>query len=243
MVNNIKLLVSPRNLDEARVTIDSNVDYIDCKNPEEGSLGANFPWVIRSIKDIMPKNGTQKLSATIGDFPYLPGSASLAALGATFSGADIIKVGLKGPSNVEEGAFLMSKVVEGVKSYNQNALVVAAGYADRDRLKFSPHFLDIPVIASKANADIAMLDTYIKDGKGLFDFLTIEQLEKFVKRTRELNLQAALAGNLQMEDIVRIKSLNPDIIGIRSVVCENNDRNLGSIKGDLIDSFRMELYH
>ncbi|MFX1267117.1 MAG: (5-formylfuran-3-yl)methyl phosphate synthase, partial [Promethearchaeota archaeon] len=42
----MKLLVSPRNLEEAAVAIESNVDYIDCKNPDEGSLGANFPWII-----------------------------------------------------------------------------------------------------------------------------------------------------------------------------------------------------
>ena len=97
MPNKIKLLISPKNIEEAKIVIASHVEYIDCKNPTEGSLGANFPWIIKSMKELIPNDSSQLLSATIGDFPYLPGSAALAALGAAVSGADIIKVGLKGP--------------------------------------------------------------------------------------------------------------------------------------------------
>ena len=43
MQNKIKILISPKNIEEAKIAISSNVDYIDCKNPSEGSLGANFP--------------------------------------------------------------------------------------------------------------------------------------------------------------------------------------------------------
>jgi len=113
--NNIKLLVSPKNIEEAKVTIDAGADYVDCKNPKEGSLGANFPWIINEIKKLMPKNNKQLLSAAIGDFPNLPGSASLAAFGAACSGADIIKVGLMGPQNKKEGIYLMENVIKALK--------------------------------------------------------------------------------------------------------------------------------
>jgi uncharacterized protein (UPF0264 family) len=100
---NTKLLISPKTIEEAKIVVSADVDFIDCKNPEEGSLGANFPWIIKEMKNLIPKEGSQLLSATIGDFPNLPGSASLAALGAVVSGADIIKVGLKGPKSITEG--------------------------------------------------------------------------------------------------------------------------------------------
>ena len=116
MSKKIKLLVSPKNIEEAKiVTQYSTVDYVDCKNPKEGSLGANFPWIIKEMKNLIGINSKQLLSATIGDFPYLPGSASLAALGAAYAGADIIKVGLKGPTNEIEGIDLMKNVVKAVK--------------------------------------------------------------------------------------------------------------------------------
>jgi uncharacterized protein (UPF0264 family) len=238
----IELLISPKNLEEAKTIVGtSDVRFIDCKNPIEGSLGANFPWVIKGMKKLISENSTQLLSATIGDFPYLPGSASLAALGAVSSGADIVKVGLKGPKNEKQGIDLMKNVVKAVKDYDKNKKVVVAGYADRSRMQSSPSYLEIPDIASKSGADIAMLDTYIKDGKGLFDFLNLEELIQFKNKTKKCNLDVALAGNLMKKDLDKIKEIKPDIIGVRSVVCDNYDRN-NNIKVELIDDLKLELY-
>jgi hypothetical protein len=237
----MKLLVSPKNIKEAKITIEAGADYVDCKNPKEGSLGANFPWIIRKMKQLIPENNHQLLSAAIGDFPYLPGTASLAALGAATSGADIIKVGLKGPKNEEEAIDLMEHVVKAVKEFNKNILIVAAGYADYRRIEGSPEFLSIPSIASKSNADIAMLDTYIKDDNNLFDFLTIKQLKEFRKRAKKKNLKVALAGRLRIEDIEKLKQISPDIIGVRSAVCNGFDRNNGEINSNLILKLKKKL--
>ncbi|TFG06762.1 MAG: hypothetical protein EU539_06820, partial [Promethearchaeota archaeon] len=217
------------------------VKYIDCKNPSEGSLGANFPWIIEAMKKLVLNDNSHFLSATIGDFPYLPGSASLAALGAAVAGADVIKVGLEGPRNEGEGTNLMKAVVKSVKDYNDKIEVVAAGYADHSRMDSSPHFLEIPSIAKKSNSDFAMLDTYIKDGKGLFDFLSVNDLIEFKNKARKLNLKVALAGNLMTRDLKKIKEIMPDVIGVRSVVCEGFDRDKGSIKQDLIERLKSEL--
>jgi len=239
----IEILISPRNIEEAKVVIKAeNVKYIDCKNPIEGSLGANFPWIIKEMKNLIPSNGSQLLSATIGDFPNLPGSASLAALGAAVAGADIIKVGLKGPKNKDEGIYLMKKVVKAVKDYDDNVKIVAAGYADRERMSSSPQFMSIPIIAADSESDIAMLDTYIKDGKGLFDFLDINQLTHFKNKAKDYGLKVALAGNLMKKDIIKIREISPDIIGVRSIVCEGYDRNHGMIKYPLIKELEKELY-
>ena len=243
MQKKIKLLVSPKTLEEAKVVVKyKEVDYIDCKNPSEGSLGANFPWIIKQMKSLIQFSGSHLLSATIGDFPNLPGTASLAALGAAVAGADIIKIGLKGPTTENECIFLMNKVVKAVKDYNKNLKVVAAGYADKIRMESSPDFLSLPAIAAKSGADIVMLDTYVKDGKGLFDFLTVDQLKLFRDKAKEYDLDVALAGNLRKESLPKIKEILPDIIGVRSIVCEGYDRNNGTIKGHLIEELKTELY-
>ena len=243
MQHKIKLLISPKNIEEAKIVISAKVDFIDCKNPEEGSLGANFPWVIREMKNlILSNNNLQLLSATIGDFPNLPGSASLAALGAATSGADIIKVGLKGPKNIDQGVKLMKNVVKAVKSYNKDIKVVAAGYADYMRMDSTLDFLSIPIIGAESGADIVMLDTFIKDEKGLFDFLNVSQLSEFRDSAHNLNLKIALAGNLKHSVLNKIREIKPDIIGVRSMVCERHDRKHGSIKLDLIDKLKSELY-
>ncbi|MHA1986175.1 MAG: (5-formylfuran-3-yl)methyl phosphate synthase [Promethearchaeota archaeon] len=238
MCHKIQLLISPKTIEEAKIVVASQVSIIDCKNPDEGSLGANFPWIIKEMKDLLPKNSSQLLSATIGDFPNLPGSASLAALGAAVSGADIIKVGLKGPKNVDEGIKLMKNVVKAVKNYNKNIMVVTAGYADFKRMNSSLDFLAIPTIAFESGAEIVMLDTYIKDKKGLFDFLNVNQLIEFKKKAEQLNLKVALAGNLTQNVLSNIKKIKPDIIGVRSMVCEGHDRNYGKIRLDLIENLK-----
>ena len=242
MSNKIKLLISPKTIEEAKIVILANIDFIDCKNPEEGSLGANFPWIIKEMKNLIPINSSQLLSATIGDFPNLPGSASLAALGAAVSGADIIKVGLKGPKNIEEGIKLMKCVVKAVKNYNKEIMVVTAGYADYSRMDAGLDFLSIPTIAAKSGADVAMLDTYIKDKNGLFDFLNVSQLIEFKDKANQLNLKVALAGNLKKSVLPKIRKVNPDIIGVRSMVCEGYDRIHGSIRLDLIENLKSHLY-
>ncbi len=242
MSNKIKLLISPRTIEEAKIVINQKIEFIDCKNPEEGSLGANFPWIIKEMKKLIPLGRLQLLSATIGDFPNLPGSASLAALGAAVSGADIIKVGLKGPKNEKEGIELMKNVVKAVKNYNNEIKIVVAGYADRLRMSSSPAFMSIPTIAAESGSDIAMLDTFIKDEKNLFDFLSSDQLINFKNKAKDLNLEIALAGNLRKKNIPAIINISPDIIGVRSVVCEGYNRNIGSIKAQLIEELKTELY-
>lgn len=241
-MDRIKLLVSPRSIPEAIEVIESkSVDFIDCKNPLEGSLGANSPEMIRDIKNLIQKGSTMKLSATIGDFPNLPGTAALAAIGAAYSGADIIKVGIMGPKNMEESIKLMKSVVKAVHNYDDNILVVAAGYADKVRLNSSPNPLDIPEIAYNSGCDIAMVDTAIKDGKSLFDFLDVQSLKDFKFRAKSNNISVALAGNLKLSDMVKIKTIHPDIIGVRSVVCNNGDRNNGTIKKELIQELSNRL--
>ncbi|MEM0353700.1 MAG: (5-formylfuran-3-yl)methyl phosphate synthase, partial [Archaeoglobaceae archaeon] len=79
------VLVSPKDLSEALEAIEGGADIIDVKNPSEGSLGANFPWVIRDVANIAKKY-RKEVSATTGDMPFKPGTASLAALGAAIAG-------------------------------------------------------------------------------------------------------------------------------------------------------------
>jgi len=231
----IKLLVSPQSITEVYEIIKGNfVDIIDIKRPAEGSLGANFPWVIKEVRAIIPK--PTELSATLGDLPNLPGTAALAAYGLAHCGVDYIKAGIKGPKTTEDAIFLMKQVCHSVRDYNSELKVVTAGYADAKRFGgVSP--LSIPDIAAEAETDIAMLDTAIKDGKGLFDFLKIPELIHFVEKTHDYGLQAALAGSIKKEDLGSFIKIKPDIIGVRGALCEQNDRLNGQIKSEKVREF------
>ena len=211
---------------EASAAIAGGADIIDVKNPQEGPLGANFPWVIKRIREITPKN--IQVSCTLGEVPNLPGSISLAALGAASLGVDYIKVGLYGLKTAQEAVCLLQNVNRAAKECNPNIKLVAAGYADAQRAGTLDPML-IPEIASKAGVEVAMLDTAIKDDKNLFNFLTPQQLAKFVNYSHKLRLEAALAGSLRKQDLPLVYSLGADIAGARGAACTNNDRVKGQI--------------
>jgi hypothetical protein len=227
----LKLLISPINEKEASQAIAGGADIIDVKNPREGTLGANFPWVIKRIREITPKN--IQVSCTIGEAPNLPGSMSLAALGAASLGVDYIKVGLYGIKTPKEAKFLLDNVNKAAKECNPNVKVVAAGYADAERIGALDPML-IPEIASKAHVDLAMIDTAVKDGKNIFNFLNANQLEIFVANSHKLGLEAALAGSLKKQDLPVVYGLGADVVGLRGAACTNNDRVKGEITKELV---------
>jgi len=140
----LKLLVSVVNKTEALDSIRGGAHILDVKNPKEGSLGANFPRVIKQVKEVTPKN--LEVSATIGDLPNLPGTASLAALGAAVSGVDYVKVGLFGVKTSEEATILMREVVRAVKEYDSGLKTIASGYADF-RYVGCVNPLELPMVA------------------------------------------------------------------------------------------------
>ena len=235
----MKLLVSPISLEEAIECVQGGVDIIDVKNPAEGSLGANFPWIIQEIRKEVPLS--YPISATLGDVPYKPGTVALAALGAVYCGVSFIKVGLPQIHSISEGVDIMQAVKKTVKEFNSPASVVVAGYAEGPSNGFIDPLL-IPDIASQASCKVAMLDTYTKNNdKSLFDHLSIDQLKAFVSKAKGLDLMTALGGSLTIEHIPLLKEIQPDIIGIRGAVCEHGDRVNGSIKAELITEFYQKL--
>jgi uncharacterized protein (UPF0264 family) len=212
----MQLLVSPSTIDEAKHSVAA--DIIDVKRPAEGSLGANFPWVIREIKTLSAK----PLSAAIGDFDYKPGSAALAAYGAACAGADFVKIGLAFDGQ-EKARDVISAVVRAVKGEFPKKYVVIAAYSDYQRMHSISPFEMAP-IAAECGADFAMVDTGIKDRQSTFAFMDEETLRSFTDTNEKLGLGTALAGAFKFEDIDALKRINPDIIGVRGMVC-GGDRN------------------
>ncbi len=225
------LLISPINTQEAREAINGGADIIDVKNPKEGSLGANFPWVIKNIREITPKD--MQVSATLGDVPYKPGTVALAAAGAVVSGADYIKVGLYGTRNYSEALEVIENVVKAVHEFNDEAIVVASGYADAHRVgAVDP--MEIPRVAADSGADLAMVDTAVKDGKTLFDFMNEESISQFTTEIHEYGLKSALAGSVTQEQLPLLAELGCDVAGIRGAACIGGDRNTGHIHHEAV---------
>jgi (5-formylfuran-3-yl)methyl phosphate synthase len=69
-----------------------------------------------------------------------------------------------------------------------------------------------------------MVDTGIKDGKSTFEFMNEADLTRFTTMNREHGMKTALAGSLKFEDLDTLKRINPDIIGVRGMVCGGDRR-------------------
>lgn len=230
----MRVLISPVSVEEARAARAGGADIIDVKNVAEGSLGASFPRVIRAVADAVGQPPVT-ISATLGDLPYKPGTAALAALGAVTSGARYVKAGLHGVTDAHQAADVMLAVREACKDVDPAVRVVAAGYADYRRFGgIAPD--DVLEAAARAACDGAMLDTAFKDGPTLFDALGEDELAAFVTRGHALGLEIALAGSVGAAHVDALRALGTDIVGVRGAVCGAGDRR-GAIDAGRVRAF------
>jgi hypothetical protein len=219
----VKLLVSVVSAEEVAPAVEGGADIIDVKNPAEGALGANFPHVIREVRKVTPLD--LEVSATVGDVPNLPGTVSLAALGAAVCGVQYVKVGLLGVRTRPEAVFLLKEACRAVHSFGPSIRIVAAGYADAHKVNALPP-LQLPGAAAEAGADGCLLDTAVKGDGTLFTNLDDARLCEFVAQCRAAGLICGLAGSLGAGDIAHACGFGADLVGVRTAVCRG-----GRIKG------------
>ena len=220
----MRLLISPVSLEEAASIIEAGADIIDIKNIKEGSLGAQFPWITSEVVQYIGKNGNGIMaSATLGDLPYKPGTAALAAYGAAHCGVNYIKAGLYGLNTYEQALDMMQAIHRAVRLVSADIFVVASGYADYRRFD-GLSTQDLVHAAEKTGCDVVMVDTAIKDGRTLFDALTLTELKDFVAMAREAEMLVALAGSIKADHADMLRDIGPDIIGVRGAVCGGPDR-------------------
>jgi (5-formylfuran-3-yl)methyl phosphate synthase len=231
----MRLLVSVADAHEARVAVEGGVDIVDVKNPAEGSLGAPGPGVIERVREVVPPE--RPVSAAIGDLPGLPGTAALAALGAARAGAAYVKVGLWGTPSTDAAVAVLCAVREAL---DDRTAVIAAAYADAERLPRGP----LPpgaVVAASRRAGVAgcLLDTALKDGRGLLDWLSPDALAALVAEGHAAGLEIALAGALHAGDLSVVRGTGADIAGVRSAACRDG-RRTGPLDAERIGRLRAE---
>ena len=98
----------------------------------------------------------------------------------------------------DEALEVMENVVKSVREFDEKALVVASGYADAHRVgAINP--MEIPRVAADSGAVFAMVDTAVKDGKTLFDFMNLNMLQELTDIIHDHGLKSALAGSIKKD--------------------------------------------
>jgi (5-formylfuran-3-yl)methyl phosphate synthase len=219
----MRLLVSVTDAAEAVRAVEAGADIVDLKNPAEGSLGAPRPETILRVRDAIP--GDVPVSVAIGDMPHLPGTAALAARGAADCGAAFVKVGLSGSSTEHEAVELLRAVRDAVAD-RPGVQVIAATYADAARMPSRPLPRRlIARVAGAAGVAGCLIDTGVKDGRGLFEWLDRDALARIAAEAHAAGLIYALAGSLSANDIEVVKGVGADIAGVRSAACRDGRRD------------------
>jgi uncharacterized protein (UPF0264 family) len=213
----MRLLVSVVSAQEARCALAGGADIVDVKDPAQGPLGAPSPRVLSEV--VAEVGAAAPVSVALGDLPNLPHTAALAARGAAMIGAAYVKVGLRGVRRLDEAVALMRAVADAVQP---QTAVIAAAYADADVL--DPPALAagwLPDVVDRSGIAGALVDTFVKDGRGLYSWLSEAELADLIARTRSAGGIFGVAGQLTLGELRRVEA---DVVGVRSAVCLGGDR-------------------
>jgi uncharacterized protein (UPF0264 family) len=212
-----RLLVSVVSAPEAERAVAGGADIIDVKDPAEGALGAPAPRILTEV--VRAVGGAAPISVALGDLPDLPHTAALAARGAALSGAAYVKLGLRGVRELDRAVAMMRAVADAV---GPGTAVIAATYADADTLDppaLAPEWL--PSLVERTGIAGALVDTFVKDGRGLYAWLPDAELSDLIARTRAAGGMFGVAGQLRPGELARAGA---DVVGVRSAVCRGGDR-------------------
>lgn len=211
-----QLLISVKNVAEALIAHEVGVDIIDLKDPNVGALGALSVHATTQIIQAIKQGKTIGLnapnlaliSATVGE-QHIDLNSLISEIQARFVlGIDLIKIAVSELFYTEDfSSQMQSLTLSGIK-------LVAVFFADK------PIDLALLVTLKKIGFFAAMLDTQIKQ-QNLLQAQTASQLQMFIQKCHQNDLQSGLAGSLQTQHIENLIQFNPTYIGFRGGACEN----------------------
>jgi len=204
------MLASVNSLEEARLILNTTVDIIDLKQPEQGALGA---LSIEEVTTIVNEINQQKpVSATVGDLPMQAGIVFDAVKAMVETGVDYTKIGFFPGGDWQGTISRLSEISQ------QGHKLIAVLFADTNP--------DIKTIVALKQAGFygVMLDTMDKKNGSLSQVMDSSNIKQFVNQAKSAKLLCGLAGSLKQQDIAELINLNADYLGFRGALCQKHIR-------------------
>jgi len=226
----MRLLVSVRAGDEVAAALAGGADIIDAKEPARGSLGPVSPEVLQAIAARMP--AAVPLSVALGDFTE-PDAVRLAVAGVKVPGRrapTYVKLGFAGERS--EAA-----VTSLVAATPLRPIVVPVAYADHENAG-SPAPEDLLRAAMAAGSRAFLIDTCLKDGRALLEWIALERLRRLSADARSAGMLLAIAGSLDLAALDHLAGI-ADVIGVRGAACRGGRE--GSVEAALVRRVRDRL--
>ncbi len=254
----MRLLVSVRDVAEAREALRAGVDFIDLKEPAAGALGGLALPVIRAVVAALRSDGgadsAPRAEVGRGGDSCANGVARIGA--ATQADARwrtpmiSATIGDLPPDAIDAilararavGACGVDLVKVGVPGRGVAACALLAALAALPLaivpVLIADDGLDAAVIdAACAPAFAAvMADTQAKRAGSLLERLGEDALAAFIDRAHAAGRTVGLAGALRLADLPQLARLGPDFAGFRSAVCDG--RREGRLDPRRLDALR-----
>lgn len=230
----MRLLVSVRDVSEVGAALAGGADIIDVKDPSRGPLGAPAPAALRAVRAAVPP--LRPVSAALGEAGGVSDELAAAARAIARCGVDFVKLALIG--EVRRAGIWLRDLVEAVGEARPGTRLVAVAYADRLRTDGASLFA-IPDAVAAAGAYAVMLDTASKDGRTLLDCLQERTLARWIEVAHSAGLWMGCAGNLGAAEIVRLRDLGPEVVGVRGAACTGG--RAGRVQAERVAALRRAL--
>ena len=204
-----QLLVSVQNAAEALTAFQAGVPWVDLKNPAAGSLGRPSKNVCFDFAAVASQYPHSRISVALGEMDQVDWVWAAEWL-PTFA---VGKVGLRGIQSVDQA------LVDQLLPFKSQ--IVPALYADWQRAGSAPPACVLQ-LAKAIGSPYLLIDTCIKDGRGLFEWLNVDELKELQFQTRTFGADLVVAGSLRSSDWGLLDQLGPVTVGVRGAVCETS---------------------
>jgi uncharacterized protein (UPF0264 family) len=244
-----RLLVSVRDPAEALAAVQGGADIIDVKEPNHGSLGRASGETILDIAESLKSTPDIPLSLALGEltewFNSEPDLINELRPALSSQSVSFLKLGLSSQANSSsrdsfEGADWITHWMNVRSLMPANIAWVAVAYADHDRAA-APDPEAICDAAIATGCKVLLLDTFVKDGSTLLDWVTPSRLQSLRLKSQSAGVLLALAGKVTEDLLPELMILSPDIIAVRGAVCTDGDRK-AAICPDRIRTFKQRLF-
>jgi len=216
----VKLLISIRNTAEAAEVRQAGVDWIDLKEPDLGSLGQ--PSLLEAVAVAKLLSDHPQRSAALGELVQLDEHIAL-NFAKHFP---ILKVGL---SRVDRSNDELTPIWQArfhslaTRIREHDAELIPVAYADWS-ICGAPSLVGVLALAHQVGSSHMLIDTFVKDGRGLLDWLSLKELNQVILAAREFHCGVVLAGSLKLSDIPELLKLQPTALAVRGAVCHCDER-------------------
>lgn len=233
-----RALISIRAASELSAAL-AGADIVDVKEPLQGPLGMASGEVLSEIASGLETAARDdvELSIALGELREWSAERPLVALPRRVK---YVKLGLSGMQHVLDWQERWGRLRYRMSESTHAPLEwIAVAYADAEAAE-APPVREVLDVAIRSGCRGLLIDTFDKRSGSLCSHFRPAEIRAVVSEGQRAGLTIALAGRIAWNDVPELLAYRPDILGVRSLVCQAGDRGL-AVDPASVDRFRAAL--